>query len=139
LSWDKVEALCVAAYAGQDGQHELYLVKAGPTRLAWEWSAAAAPEERAASELLLRLVATRTQLPLRELLPGIATLSLALRGALLWARTRAELSPLNNITQPEIPGVPLAAIRTWERKFLVLGIAFNAPIFTLGLLLRILG
>ena len=135
LAWRHAYVFGMAEYraSADDGGHRLYFLQAGETRLAWEWSSAASAEERAASQLLVRLAATKTELPLRDLIPGIRALEGALRGTTFWnwKVTRAQ-RPLAE-DQPDIPGVPLAAIHVWNRTFVtlvaasvVLGLAMNA-------------
>jgi hypothetical protein len=119
LAWSQADALCVAEYRPSpvDTGHRLYVLQAGKTRLAWQWSSAAPAEERAACEVLVRLAAVKTGLPLRDLMPGIRVLEGAIHAATLWNRSgrRAQRPPAQD--QLDIPGVPLEAIRVWNRAY----------------------
>jgi hypothetical protein len=125
LAWRDADALCVAEYratAGDTG-HQLYVLQVGETRLAWESTSRASAAERKASLLLVRLAAAKTGLPLRDLMPAIRAFDGAVLAITLWNwnRTRAQRPPVED--QLDIPGVPVEAIRAWNRTYAGLFIA----------------
>ncbi len=67
IAWSEVEACITIMCESSESPTRVYAVKAGGTTLFWSVTTSMSPQEHAASDRLLRLVVTRTRLPLRDL------------------------------------------------------------------------
>lgn len=67
VAWSEVEACITIACESSEPPTRVYAVKAGRTTLLWSVTPSMSPQEHVASDRLLRLVVTRTGLPVRDL------------------------------------------------------------------------
>ncbi len=73
IAWSEVEACITIMCESSEPPTRVYAIKAGGTTLLWSVTTSMSPPEHAASDRLLRLVVTRTRLPLRDLTAIIRT------------------------------------------------------------------